>query len=479
MTDRVETCARAAFYGRPDCAPGFRAGRLTARLLGGCAIAAVLLLPGAALAQDADDPADALVGDDAPVAYVEIGSFLRYEENDPGDEEMAVETRLGAGYFLATSGQRLSFEGELLLQALEDEPVLTDPAATLSYAVFNRGTELSFDLSYTAVDLEDRDIDEDFDAIDLTEDAGRRERIEARVGLLTRRDAPFGTATELTYRDDNFSDGATESDETFVSLGSALRFTINPQVTLSATAYFSREETDNTLDTVERTESYGLGADLLIDPVWTANIRFGYDEIETDLTTGTTVVDGTTASLLLTRDMPNGELNFSAVRVISTTGSEDTIRVRRALSLANGAELEASLGAISFDDSDPIAIYGASYATEFRPGSLFRLAFDRSGGVTDEDENVIRTSLDAALAHNLTESSSLAVDVGLLQVEDASLTGTDITRLDLSLAYRYALTEDWTLAARATRELVFDDGTQEDRTTTVSLGVERRFTFRP
>jgi hypothetical protein len=147
--------------------------------------------------------------------------------------------------------------------------------------------------------------------------------------------------------------------------------------------------------------------------------------------------------------------------------------------LANGAEIEASLGAVSFEGSDPIAIYGASFALEFRPGSRFSLAFDRSGGVTDDDENVIRTSLDAGLAHNLNESSSLAFDVGLSQVEDASLTGTDTARVDLSLAYRYALTEDWTLAARATRELLFEDGTEEDRTTTLSLGVERRFTFRP
>ncbi|MEJ6391576.1 hypothetical protein [Gymnodinialimonas ulvae] len=476
MTDRVKTCAAAAFCGLSDRAPGLWVGparlrtRLIVRLMGGCAVAAGLLLPGIAVAQDADD---------APVAYVDIGSFLRYEEDDPGDEERAFETRLGAGYFLATSGQRLSFEGELLLQALEDEPVLTDPAATLSYAAFTRGTELSFDLSYTALDLEDRDIDEDFDAEDLTEDGGRRERIEARVGLVTGRDAPFGTATELTYRDDSFSDGATEEDETFVSLGSTLRFTIDPRITLRATGFISREETDDVLDTVETIESYGLGADLLIDPVWTANIDIGYLEIETDRTTGTTVVDGATASLLLTRDMPNGELSFSATRDISTTGSEDTFRVRRALTLANGAELEASLGAISFEGSDPIAIYGASFATEFRPGSRVSLAFDRSGGVTDDDENVIRTSLSAAVAHNLTESSSLAFDVGLSQVEDASLTGTDTARVDLSLAYRYALTEDWTLAAQATRELLYEDGTEEERTTTVLLGIERRFSFRP
>lgn len=465
MTDWVHTRAKDAFRRLPDRGPGRRAGPV------GLCLAVGLLLSGtAALAQDIDD---------APVVLLEIDSGLRYEDDDPGGEETAFETRLGAGYYLATAGQRLSLEGEILLQALEDEPVLTDPSARLSYAVFSRNTEIAVDLSYSAVDLEDRDIEDDFDADDLTEDAGRRERVEAGILLVTGREAPFGTATELNYRDDTFTDGATEDDETLVSLGSTLRFSVDPRIALRVTGFVSREETDDATDRVEIIRSYGLGADLLIDPVWSATVDFGYREIEIDTLAGTTVTDGATASLLLTREMPNGVLDFSATRDILTTGTEDRLRVRRALTLSNGAEVEVSLGALIFEGADPIATYGASYATEIRPGSRFSLAFDRTGGVTDDDENVIRTSLSGAFAHDLTEASSLAFDASLSQVEDASLTGTDTARVDLSLAYRHALTEDWTLAARATRELLFEDGTREERNTTLSLGIERRFSFRP
>jgi len=464
-----------------DCASGFRAwaGRPRATcltcLVGGGALTAALLLPGTALAQAVGDPPG-----DAPVAYVDIGTYLRYEDNDPGDEEHVLETRLGAGYFLATAGQRLSFEGALVLQAQENEPVLTDPSVTLSYAAFTRATEISVDLSYSALDLADRELDEDFDAEDLTEDGGRRERVTARVGLVTGRTAPFGTETELTWRDDSFSDGAIEDDETFISLDTTLRFTLDPRINLRATGLLSRADTDDAAGTVDTVHSYGLGADLLIDRLWTANIDIGYRETETE--EGgvlTRVVEGTTASFLLTREMRAGSLSFSATRDIATTGFEDTFRLRRVMTLAGGAELDMFLGAVIFEGADPIAIYGASYANDILPGSRFSLSFDRSGGVTDDDENVIRTSLSAGLTHNLTESSSLAVDASLSQVEDASLTGTDTARVDLSLAYRYALTEDWTLAARATRGVLFEDGTEEERSTTLSLGIERRFSFRP
>src|SRR6056297_3260844 len=273
MTDRDQTRATAAFQGMSDCASGFRAwaGRPRATcltcLVGGGALTAALLLPGTALAQAVGDPPG-----DAPVAYVDIGTYLRYEDNDPGDEEHVLETRLGAGYFLATAGQRLSFEGALVLQAQENEPVLTDPSVTLSYAAFTRATEISVDLSYSALDLADRELDEDFDAEDLTEDGGRRERVTARVGLVTGRTAPFGTETELTWRDDSFSDGAIEDDETFISLDTTLRFTLDPRINLRATGLLSRADTDDAAGTVDTVHSYGLGADLLIDRLWTANI---------------------------------------------------------------------------------------------------------------------------------------------------------------------------------------------------------------
>jgi hypothetical protein len=87
MTDRVQTGAIAAFQGSRDRAPRLLVGR-AAHLIGVAALTTGLILPGGALAQEAGAAAAAAPGADAaagPLAYIEVGSFLRYENEDPGD----------------------------------------------------------------------------------------------------------------------------------------------------------------------------------------------------------------------------------------------------------------------------------------------------------------------------------------------------------------------------------------------------------
>lgn len=430
-------------------------------------------LPNLAVAQGADD---------APLFYFDIETGLRFEDDSTTGTESSFDTRLGLGIFTATSNRRLSFEASTLAQTLGGEAFLTDPSVALSYSIFNRGAEISLGLDYTANDLDDVVLDDDFDADDLIEDGGRRERVEVSAGLVTGRDAPFGTETDLRYLENDYSDGATADDETLISATTTLRFTLNPQINLRTTGFLSRRDEDDVGNTVETIHQYGLGADLLIDPAWSANLDFGFREIETETdvlgTRVRTAVDGIEAGLVVTRDMRNGALTFSANRSVIETGFEDTLRVRRALVLANGAEISGSLGAVIFEGADPIAIYGASYVNEIRPGSRLNFSLDRTGGVNDDDENIIRTRLNAGFDQDLTPNSSWSLDTGLLLVEDASLTGMDTSRFDVTLGYTHALTVDWNVAARLQHQ-VTDDGMAENRVNTVSLSLERRFFWRP
>jgi hypothetical protein len=154
-----------------------------------------------------------------PFVFIDVRSGLRYEDNLVGDDELSFDTALSAGFFAATSNRRLSLEGGVLLRALEGEHSITDPFLTASYAIFSRESELSFDLEYRATDLDDRVIDDAFDAGDLIQDGGRRERLEAGIGLVTGRFAPFGTDTRLRYRQTTFSADAGEDDERFPQPG--------------------------------------------------------------------------------------------------------------------------------------------------------------------------------------------------------------------------------------------------------------------
>lgn len=438
-----------------------------------------LLLAASAL----PDLAAAQGADDAPLYYFDIETGLRFEDDRNSGDELSYDTRLGVGFFTATSSRRLSFEASTLAQTLEGESFLTDPSVSLSYAIFNRGAEISLGLEYTAADLDDLVLDDEFDADDLIQDGGRRERVEVSAGLVTGRDAPFGTSTELRYLQNVYSGGATQDDDTLVSASTTLRFTINPQVNLRTTGFLSRREEDDAENTEQTIHQYGFGADLLINPVWSANLDLGFREIatETDVL-GVRVrdeVDGFEAGIVITRDMRNGDLTFSANRSVIQTGFEDTLRVRRALTLANGAEISGSFGAVIFEGADPIAIYGASYANEIWPGSRVFLNLDRRGGVNDDDENIIRTRLGAGFDQDLTPNSSWSLNADLLQVEDTSLAGVDTDRFDVTLGYTHALTPDWNLAARWQHQITHEGGALENRINTVSLNLERRFFWRP
>ncbi len=423
--------------------------------------------------------------DDAPFLFIDVGTSLRFEDDLVAEDEFSLDTSLSGGFFVATSNRRASFEAGLVLQTLEGEQLITDPFVTASYAIFNRETELSFDFEYRQADLDDDVIEGEFDADDLVQDGGTRERVEARLGFVTGRFAPFGTDTRLRYQQTTFSPAANDDDERLYSLNSTLFFRFNPQVTLRATGFLSRTDDEDVDETEQTVMRYGLGADLSIDRAWTATLDVSFTERTTEINgalPGSRIaetVDGLGASAVVTRDMRNGTYTFSARRVVDDTGFQDTLRVRRALALANGGDLDASIGVTSFEGADPIAIYSLSYNNEILRGLQFNVGFDRSGGVSDDDENIIRTQLTAGLRRDLTPRSSLSFDTTLLQVQDFSLMGTDTAQVDFVLAYRHALTEDWNLAARLSRGITFEDGDRIDQEDVVSLGLERRFSFRP
>jgi hypothetical protein len=245
------------------------------------------LAPHAAAAQD---------GDVAPVLFLDISAGLRYEDRLNRSGAFEATTGIGVGYFTSTSDQRLSFETGVTARALEGRIDLMDPYAAITYARFNRDYEIGGSLSYSRSEIEGDVLDEDFDAADLARQAGTREDIGLGLGLVTGRTAPFGTDTELSYAEENFTDGATDDDTTTYSARSTLRFTVDPRVDLTLTGFWEREETDDAVNTVETTRRLTFGANLAVDRVWSISTGLGHVEIETETTGGLTLRDGSRAS---------------------------------------------------------------------------------------------------------------------------------------------------------------------------------------
>jgi len=422
-----------------------------------------------ALAQDAGAP---------PLLFIDISTGLEYEDQLNRDGDFEATTSLGVGYFSSTADQRLSFETGVTARGTEDQFDLINPFATIAYARFNRDTEIGFDLSYLRSEIEGDDLDDDFDAGDLERQDGVREDIDVGVRLITGRASPFGTDTRLRYAQENFFDGATDDDTVTYNARSTLRFTIDPRIELRLTGSWDREETDDAIQTVDTTRRLTLGADLAIDRAWSASLGIGYAELETETTGGTTLEDGVEASLLIARDLPNGGLAFSSDHVLEEDGWRNSVRLRRTIETANGDIFNASIGQIFFEEGGSGHLASLDYTRTVRSGS-FSVALNYESDLDAADQLIQRTRLDATLRQNLTEVSGWSLDGGLASVEYDNPATADALRADIGLAYLHALSNDWTLAARVEHQVLYEDGDIDDRTNTLSLNLERRFSVRP
>jgi hypothetical protein len=167
-----------------------------------CALAA--LLPAA--------PVAAQGFGDAPVLFFDVGIGANYEDRRNQDGEFEATTRVGLGLFTSTDVQRLSFETGITARLGENGGDLTDPFVALSWARFNRGAEIGVELSFRQSQVDGADLDDDFGAGDLERQDGTQEDFDLALSLITGRDAPFGTQTELRYEQRTFGGAATSDD---------------------------------------------------------------------------------------------------------------------------------------------------------------------------------------------------------------------------------------------------------------------------
>ncbi len=179
-----------------------------------------------------------------------IGQTLQYENDSGttgvGDEGFSSQTKLGLRINTETRTQRLSFglsgdiRGKLSGTSEGDDFGLESPAATLSYSMEARGAVLSFNGNYRRSDIDDSTfLSDPLDPnSNIITGSGDRGRLSLTTRLELGRDAPFG-ATFTYFRGETRYSGTvdpslvnTETND----LGVALRFDINPQLSLSLSA---------------------------------------------------------------------------------------------------------------------------------------------------------------------------------------------------------------------------------------------------
>ena len=409
----------------------------------------------------------------------------QYEANDPRADEYSLSTGLSFD-LRSTTGQGQSFglaaEGQLLLD--EDDFGFERPALTFDYALANRSTALSLGASYR-----EQDVDGDLpvfdpvtlDRVDLIEDDGTRETLRVTAGLQTGIDARFGTDTQLSYTARRFT-GTADPDLTDLDTWQAsiaLRFEIDPRITLRNSASYQQTEEEDADNTERRTTRIGIGADLALDRLWSAAIDLTYSRIETERTLiGTTETEGGGFSLGVDRQFRNGTLGFSLARRITENGPEDSFRIRRDLDLSNGGSLAWSIGAVSFDNGETSPIGSIAYSVP-TPRGDFSVNLQQTTAVDSDDRSTVRTVLGISYGEAINATSGWSLNGSLASVDVVGSDVDDQLRAEVGLGYTHALTDDWDLSTRLRHRVTYEGGDRDTSASILSFSLQRSFSFRP
>lgn len=422
-------------------------------------------------------PAD---GQRNPLFTIGVSTGFTYEDSEDEETDAYFGSRFNFGVLTATRTQTFEFNvgGESRLSENETETFI-NPSAILNYELQNRSTLFSTDLIWREADVEQGFLDPDFDASDLNVDDGTRSTHEARLRLVTGRDARFGSDTRLEFREVDFQD-VTDPDlvpETRYTASTELRFSVDRRTELTVFGRWTERSEDDVLQTVETNTSLGVRANVLLDQAWTGQFEAAFLAEDTETTAGLVEEDGFDLSAEVTRFLPNGQLAFAASYRDLEGDTQTELSVSRALELANGTTLSGSFGVVSFDGGDLQPLVGLRYSREVLRGHVLAVSLEQRPGEDDDDNDVVRTLFNVSYDQLLTRNSRIGLTAALAGVDQQL--GDDTLAASIGISYAHDLTEDWSLVARADSQLTFEDGDRTDRTNRFSINLERTFSFRP
>ncbi|MEM1340696.1 MAG: hypothetical protein AAGF68_00145 [Pseudomonadota bacterium] len=411
-----------------------------------------------------------------------LGLGYSYEDEEDEPSESFLTGLVDAALVANTSNQRFAFSAGGLVELDEDDTNIERANTALNYAIFNRNTEASVDLAFRETEVDGDDLDEDFDADDLVDDDGTRETLTAGLRLITGRAARFGTDTRLGFREINYADTTDPDlvDETEFSFSTDLRFTVDRRIELGAFVTWSETEEDDAANRIETEVTAGLRGNFLLDRAWTGAFSLAVGENDIEEFGLDSTEDIVRASAAFARFMPNGTLAIETDLDSEDDAAITTLSVTRTLGLANGAALAASIGAAHYDNADTSrALFGLSYDNEIARGRFLSVAFNQTADRDDDDSEILRSTFDITYDQALTRNSQLRLTGGLAGIEVVDDTDDDTLRANIGVSYRHDLAQDWSFVASADHTVLYEDGERDDSESVLSLGVERRFSFRP
>lgn len=500
-------------------------------------VAATFSLPIFAYAQSSDDGGVAF--DMTLGQSLVYSDNLDFPDSD-GASGLGGLSTIDLSYSNVTRANRLTFDLGTTLEQGGDRAASTQ--ADLSYSRLGPNAQLDLSASYSSRDLDDLTftvvdtsapstpttvtgggititIDPILADVDVTLDNGRRSILGATLGYEVGLQDPVQLAVQLSYRDTHYTDVSDPdlSDNTLSSMNARATFNIDPRIDVFLIASQTRRDVDDTIETTRIQSSYGIGASFDVNQRTTASIDVSYDKIDTNRTTGDTVTDGVALSFGLDMQMPNGTISLEAGSQVGVNGRIDSISASRDVSLRDDTDLGISLGFVRADGGDINPTFGLRYDQDFKR-STATINFTQAIGSNDDDDDVLRTSLSAQYNRPLSDVSSLrltaagrdstvlgndgedrrslslgatysaqltnvaswnfGITARTVDVQEAGVDSGE-NRLSLDLGYQRALTEDWSLTSGIRFDQINPDSDSQSTATSINLGIERRFSWRP
>lgn len=422
------------------------------------------------------------------VARLDVTQRLEYSDNPDlavdGDPDFFGRTVLGFSLDSIRTVDRLTLNlGTDIEEGRDDQSNLdlTNSTLGLNYDRDTRNARFGVDVRYRESDASSSTLDDDFDQDGniINQDSGTRQSYNLGLEGAVGQEAPIGASFNWRYNELTFSDTTNENltDQSTNDFAGQVDFRINPRVTASLTArYIDFDAQGNGVS--RETTGFGSGVVLDINSVLTADLSLSYDTIErSGSEVGTD--EGLSVGGGLTRALPNGSLGLEFASDVSSNedGRRSSLYVMRQMELPRGA-LSLTLGVTGAGVVGTNPLVDVAYLHELSTASL---SFSISQNVVTDSNNDedINTTLRANYDQEINNVSSFGLGLSFFNRNELQDDENDGKRIDINLTYRHDLTRDWGLVSGVTHSFSTEDDSEDRRSNTVFVGLQRSFDWRP
>lgn len=366
-------------------------------------------------------------------------------ESTFGDSAPLGVVGLDLSYVDATPVQTLSLAARGSLQGggAGDSDTFTGPVLSFGYDRTSAGEKLALGATVRRDEVEDladlsQFVDENGVIIlppdfDLLSGTGIRNQVSASAALSLRQNRPFSYGVSVAVDDLSYEDTTDPAlvDSRRVTVGLNAGFALPGQRTITAGLRYSALDED--------------GSPL--------SETLGFD-------------------LAATANRPRGPITAGLSLDQTDDGIRSSARVGRTLTFPSGS-VSGSLGVARSDTGDLSPTLNLSFQRT-SPGGTVRLAATQALRAGSDDQDELASTVSAGFSRALTPRTSLSLSALLAATEPAGSDADPTRAADLGASVSYALSQAWALDS-GIRGRIRDNGTDVTRSTTVFVGLSRRF----